>query len=61
MDHKSTAQWLLNHAGVVIRCRVATEYPASQGQTDVKTLLKGLLDDVTVNQWLNNLKEGFTY
>jgi hypothetical protein len=56
MDHKRTAQWLLENAGAVIRIRVAVEYPEAQEQTDVKTLLKALLEDATVNQWLENLK-----
>lgn len=56
MDHKRTAQWLFNHAGAIIRYRVASEYPEAQEQTDVKVLQKALLDDVSVQRWLDNLK-----
>jgi hypothetical protein len=56
MDHLSAVQWLFNHAGAVIRYRVASEYPEAQEQTDVETLLKVMLEDVTVKKWLDNLK-----
>jgi hypothetical protein len=56
MDHSSTAQWLLNHAGAVICYRVASEYPEAREQADAEALLKELPDDATVKQWLDNLK-----
>ena len=55
MDHEKIADWLLEHAGAIIRYRVAMEYPEVQRKVNLGSLQKELIDDQTVNQWLNNL------
>jgi hypothetical protein len=56
MDPNRTAQWLLDHAGPVIRYRVGTECPAAQPPVDIETLTTELLENVTVCEWLGNLR-----
>lgn len=55
MDHEKIVDWLIDHAGAVIRYRVAMEYPEVQRKVNLGSLQKELIDDKTVNQWLNNL------
>jgi hypothetical protein len=56
MDHLRTAQWLFQHAGPIIRYRVATEWPYTQLSRDDQSLMTELLETDAVRQWLANLK-----